>query len=97
MFSFQLDESTDVNTSSQWFVLVRYINSGDIKDEGLLCRALETITKADDVREKVSTFFPGLRSSMRKRVWGLYRWGTGYAGIEIMIPVECGEASTSSK
>ena len=31
LFSFQLDESTDVSSCSQWFVLVIYINSGDIK------------------------------------------------------------------
>ena len=31
------------------------INSGDIKAELLLCSALETTTKADDVMEKVST------------------------------------------
>ena len=34
---------------------------------------------------------------MEKRPWSLYRWGTDYAGIEIMIPVKCEEASTSSK
>ena len=34
---------------------------------------------------------------MRKHVWGLYRWGTGYAGFEIRIPVDSEEASASSK
>ncbi|XP_068203661.1 zinc finger BED domain-containing protein 5-like [Palaemon carinicauda] len=53
----QLDESTDVSSCSQLLVFVRYINSGDIKDEFLFCSALETTTKADDVMEKVSTFF----------------------------------------
>lgn len=57
LFSFQLDESTDVSSCSQLLVFVRYINSGDIKDEFLFCSALETTTKADDVMEKVSTFF----------------------------------------
>ncbi|XP_068215901.1 zinc finger BED domain-containing protein 5-like [Palaemon carinicauda] len=52
-----LDESTDVSSCSQLLVFVRYINSGDIKDEFLFCSALETTTKADDVMEKVSTFF----------------------------------------
>ncbi|XP_068240097.1 zinc finger BED domain-containing protein 5-like [Palaemon carinicauda] len=52
-----LDESTDVSSCSQLLVFVRYINSGDIKDEFLFCSALETTTKADDIMEKVSTFF----------------------------------------
>ena len=55
LFSFQLDESTDVSSCSQLLVFVRYINSGDIKDEFLFCSALETTTKADDVMEKNST------------------------------------------
>ncbi|XP_068219230.1 protein FAM200C-like [Palaemon carinicauda] len=53
----QLDESTDVSSCSQLLVFVRYINSGDIKDEFLFCIELETTTKADDVMEKVSSFF----------------------------------------
>ncbi|XP_068229404.1 protein FAM200C-like [Palaemon carinicauda] len=57
LFSFQLDESTDVSSCSQLLVFVRYINSGDIKDEFLFCSALETTTNADDVMEKVSPFF----------------------------------------
>ena len=57
LFSFQLDESTDVSSCSQLLVFVRYINSGDIKDEFLFCNALETTTKPDDVMEKVSTYF----------------------------------------
>ncbi|XP_068212637.1 zinc finger BED domain-containing protein 5-like [Palaemon carinicauda] len=52
-----LDESTDVSSCSQLLVFVRYINSGDNQDEFLFCSALETTTKADDVMEKVSTFF----------------------------------------
>ena len=35
--------------------------------------------------------------SMRKRVWGLYGWGTGYSGIKIRFPGETEEASTPSK
>ncbi|XP_076325135.1 protein FAM200C-like isoform X1 [Tachypleus tridentatus] len=57
LFSFQLDKSTDVSSCPQLLVFVRYINSGDIKDEFLFCSALETTTKADDVMENVSTFF----------------------------------------
>ena len=52
LFSFQLDESTDVSLCTQLLVFMRYINSGDIKDEFLFCNALETTTKADDVMEK---------------------------------------------
>uniref|UniRef100_UPI00358F67E6 SCAN domain-containing protein 3-like n=1 Tax=Myxine glutinosa TaxID=7769 RepID=UPI00358F67E6 len=57
LFSFQLDESTDVHSCSQLLVFVRYIHSDDIKEEFLFCSALETTTKAVDVMEKVSTFF----------------------------------------
>ena len=56
LFSFQLDESTDVSSCSQLLVFVRYINTCDINDEFLFCSALETTTKGDDVLEKVSTF-----------------------------------------
>ncbi|XP_068228019.1 protein FAM200C-like [Palaemon carinicauda] len=97
LFSFQLDESTDVSSCSQLLVFVRYINSGYIKDQFLFCSTLETTTKADDVMEKSLNFFPRGRSSLGKRVWGLYGFGTGYAGIEIRIPIESEEASTSSK
>ena len=54
LFSFQLDESTDVGSCFQLLVFMRYINSGD---EFLFCSALETATKADGVMEKVSPFF----------------------------------------
>ena len=57
LFSFQLDESTDVSSCSQKLVFVRYINSGDIKDKFFFRSALETTTKAVDVMGKVSTFF----------------------------------------
>ena len=40
LFSFQLDESTDVSSCSQLLVFVRYINSDDIQDEFLFCSAL---------------------------------------------------------
>ncbi|XP_068204589.1 protein FAM200C-like [Palaemon carinicauda] len=49
LFSLQFYESTDVSSCSQLLVFVRYINSGDIKDEFLFCSAFETTTKADDV------------------------------------------------
>ena len=46
LFSFQLDDSTDVSSCSQLLVFVRYINSGDIKDEFLFCSVLESTTKS---------------------------------------------------
>ena len=55
LFSFQLDESTDVSSCSHLLVFVRYINSGDIKGGFLFCSACETTTKADNVMGKVST------------------------------------------
>ena len=90
---FQFDESTDLSLCYQLLGFVIYINSCDIKDELLVCIALETTTKADDVME-ILTFF---QDEDGKHVWGLYKCDTGYAGIEIMIPVGCEEASTSRK
>ena len=56
-FAFQLDDSTEVSSCSQLLVFVIYINSGDIKDELLLCTKLETTSISDDVMEKLSVFF----------------------------------------
>ncbi|XP_076031971.1 zinc finger BED domain-containing protein 5-like [Oratosquilla oratoria] len=53
----QLDASTDVTSCSELLVFVRYIHSGDIKDEFLFYSALETTTKAGGVMKKVSTYF----------------------------------------
>jgi len=47
VFSFQVDESTDVTSCAQLFVFVRYIHSGDIKEELLICKKLQTATSAD--------------------------------------------------
>jgi hypothetical protein len=51
LFAFQLDESTDVGLSScsQLLAFVRYVHDGNIKEEFLMCEALETTTKASDV------------------------------------------------
>ena len=35
MFSFQVDQSTNVSSCAQLLVFVRYIHSGDIKEEFL--------------------------------------------------------------
>ena len=57
VFSFQLDESTDVSSCSQLLVFVRYIHLEDIKEEFLFSRALKTTTKGEDVMEMISSFF----------------------------------------
>ena len=52
MFSFQVDESTEVSLCAQLHVFVRYIHSGDIKEEFLFCRELDTtITSANIMRK----------------------------------------------
>lgn len=57
LFSFQVDESTDVSSCAQLLVFVKYIHSDDIKEEFLFCSALETTTKGEDIMEKINTFF----------------------------------------
>ncbi|XP_068229058.1 zinc finger MYM-type protein 6-like [Palaemon carinicauda] len=96
LFFLQLDESTDVSSCSQLLVFVRYIHSGAIKDEFLFFSAPETKTKALDMTEKVSCYFheEGLQW---ENVWGFYGWSAGYAGIEVRIPIESEEVSTSSQ
>ena len=42
MFSFQVDESTDVSSCGQLLVFVRCIHSGGIKEEFLFCSELDT-------------------------------------------------------
>ena len=57
LFSLQLDESTDVSSCSQLLVYVRYVHEKKFKEEFLLCRELETTTKAQDVFELINRFF----------------------------------------
>jgi hypothetical protein len=57
VFSFQLDESTDVSSCSQLLVFVKYIHLEDIKEEFLFCRALKTSTKSEDVMVMIRLFF----------------------------------------
>lgn len=95
LFSFQLDESTDVASCSQLLVFMRYIHSCDIKEEFLFCSALETTTKTDDVMEKVY-LFSYRRSAMGKRVRGLYGRSASYARIEVRIPDKSEEAGSPS-
>ncbi len=61
MFAIQLDESTDVSSCAQLLVFVRYVFLCDIKEEYLLCTQLETTTTAEDVMEKLSSFFKANR------------------------------------
>ena len=66
MFSFQLDETTDVSSCDQLLVFVRYINSGDFKEEFLFCSKLDSTTKSADVMKKMTTFLnlPNLNGQM---------------------------------
>lgn len=57
LFAIQLDESTDVSSCAQLMVFVKYVNSGDLKEEFLFCSDLETTTKSDDIMAKIKTFF----------------------------------------
>ena len=57
LFSVQLDESTNVQSCSQLMVFIRYIHSGDLKEEFLFCDDLELTTKGKYVLEKLSEFF----------------------------------------
>ena len=42
MFSFQVDESADVTSCAHLLVFMRYIHSGDIKEEFLFCEVLQS-------------------------------------------------------
>ena len=57
LFTFQVDESTNVALCSQLVVFVRYIHEYDIKNEFLFCTSLKTTTKSEDIIKKISTFF----------------------------------------
>ncbi|KAG6924497.1 zinc finger BED-type containing 8 [Chelydra serpentina] len=57
LFAIQLDELTDVTLCSQLLVFARYMVEGDFKDEFLLCKTLDTTTKAQDVMEIFNNLF----------------------------------------
>ena len=57
MFSFQLDETTNVSSCAQLLVFVRYIHSGDFKEEFVFCTELDSTTQSADVMKKMTTFF----------------------------------------
>ena len=58
-FSLQLDESTDIACCCQLIAFVRYhdANKETISEEFLFCETLETTARAQDVFEKVTSFF----------------------------------------
>ncbi|XP_055543289.1 SCAN domain-containing protein 3-like [Wyeomyia smithii] len=57
LFAIQLDESTDVSSCAQLIVFVKYIHSGELKEEFLFCSELETTTKSDDILATIQVFF----------------------------------------
>ncbi|XP_067939913.1 protein FAM200C-like [Watersipora subatra] len=56
LFSFQLNESTNVASCSQLLVFARYVHT-DVLKEFLFCTSLQTTTKAADVLRAVEVFF----------------------------------------
>lgn len=65
IFSIQLDKSTDFQTV-QLLVYVRFVNDGDIKDEFLFYKPLETTTTAHDVFDAVGSFLKEWKTSWEK-------------------------------
>ncbi len=61
MFAIQLDESMDESSCAQLLMFVRYVFLCDITEECLLCTQLDTTTTAEDVMEKLSSFFKANR------------------------------------
>ncbi|XP_039264593.2 protein FAM200C-like [Styela clava] len=70
MFSFQVNESTDVSSCAQLLVFARYIYSGDIKEEFLFCHELASTTTSSDIMEKLKIFFESANLEW-KRVCGV--------------------------
>ena len=56
IYVLQLDESTDVSSSAQLMVYVRYIHNCDHKEELLFCRPLDSQRRGIDFFNKVDTF-----------------------------------------
>ena len=55
--SLQLDESTDVLNCAYLLVYCRYVHAGELKEEFLMCKGLETTRKVVDIVEKIDNFF----------------------------------------
>ena len=47
----------DVSSCARLLVFVKYICSGDIKEEFLFCSELDTTTTSADIMKKIKTFF----------------------------------------
>nr|XP_039250101.1 protein ZBED8-like [Styela clava] len=56
-FAIQCDETTDVANLCQLLVYVRFVGSSSIEEDMLLCKPLETTSKAEDVFKLVAEFF----------------------------------------
>ena len=74
LFSVQIDESVDVASVSQLMIFIRYALSTSVKEELLFCSALDTNTKALDVKEKVDYFFNKNGISL-KNLYGVWTDG----------------------
>ena len=58
VFAIQCDETTDVDQLAQLLIYdVRFLRPSSVEEEMLLCRPLETITKAEGAFQVVATFF----------------------------------------
>ena len=55
-YSVQIDESTDISGYAQLLVYVRYLGESTSEEEFLFCRALETITRGNDIFALVDSF-----------------------------------------
>ena len=57
LFSVQLGETTDVASCFQLLVFCRYFTENEMKDNMLFCSALESTTKAFDVKQTLTMVF----------------------------------------
>ena len=60
MFSFQVNESTDLSLCAQLLVFVRYIYSGHIKEKFLFCGKLDNTKTGADFKKMMTAFFKTL-------------------------------------
>ncbi|XP_064113661.1 zinc finger BED domain-containing protein 5-like [Macrobrachium nipponense] len=56
-FTIQLDESTDVAGLAVLLVFVRYVSDESVHEDLLLCQALETTTRGEDIFKILDTYF----------------------------------------
>ena len=67
LFAIQLDECVHVSLVSQLMVLVRYVVSEFIKKKLLFCSALDTTTKASDVKNLCAVCTDGVSAMLRSK------------------------------